>query len=125
MSLVITPLACSLVGQEHPVAIVPGTRAATLYGVEEAIEAYYCNYGINPEYRGLLEAGGLVVSGVGGQDEVRIVELPDHPFFVAALFLPQARSTAESPHPLIIGFAAAVAAHRTARRPERRAAHSS
>lgn len=113
----IAPLACSLVGQTQPVTIVPGTRAAALYRAGEVAEAYYCNYGVNPEYRRLLEAGGMVVSGVGAEGEVRMVELPDHPFFLATLFLPQARSTARSPHPLITGYAAAAAAHRMARRP--------
>jgi CTP synthase (UTP-ammonia lyase) len=55
-----------------------------------------------------LEAGGLSVSGVGGAGEVRIVELPGHPFYVFTLFLPQARSTAAEPHPLLAGFAEAV-----------------
>ena len=96
--------------------IVPDTRAGTLYGVREATEAYYCNYGVNPAYRRLLEAGGMVVSGVGSEGEVRIVELPTHPFFIATLFLPQARSAPESPHPLIAGYAAAADARRRAQR---------
>jgi len=121
----ITSLACSLVGQKQPVTIIPGTRAAALCGAGEATEAYYCNYGLNPEYRRQLEAAGMVVSGVGGQGEVRIVELPTHPFFIATLFLPQARSTPERPHPLIAGYAAAVAAHRTPRRSEHGAHPSS
>jgi CTP synthase (UTP-ammonia lyase) len=108
---VITALACSLVGQTHGVAVRPGTRAAQLYGADEVTEDYYCNYGVNPDYRRRLEDGGLRVSGVGADDEVRIVELPAHPFFLATLFLPQARSTAAAPHPLLVGFAAAVAAH--------------
>jgi CTP synthase (UTP-ammonia lyase) len=106
--LVITALACSLVGQQHAVKVLPGTRAAKLYGVAEAIEDYYCNYGVNPDYRPLLEAGGLRVSGVGSEGEIRIVEIADHPFFLATLFLPQARSTASEPHPLLAGYAAAV-----------------
>ncbi len=114
--MVITPLECSLVRQTQPVTIVPGTRAGTLYGARQATEAYYCNYGVNPAYRRLLEAGGMVVSGVGSEGEVRIVELPTHPFFIATLFLPQARSTAESPHPLIAGYAAAAIAHRIGQR---------
>ena len=88
----------------------PGTRASALYGVTEATEDFFCNYGVNPDYHRRLEAGGLRVSGLGGAGEVRIVELPDHPFFLATLFLPQARSTAASPHPLLAGYAAAVAA---------------
>ena len=104
----ITPLICSLVGQQQAVTILPGTRAAKLYGAAEAIEDYYCNYGVNPDYQPLLEAGGLRVSGRGGAGEVRIVELPDHPFFLATLFLPQARSTLSEPHPLLAGYAAAL-----------------
>jgi len=100
------------------VTILPGTRAATLYRVEDVTEAYYCSYGVNPEYRRLLEGGGMVISGVGSQGEARIVELPTHPFFVATLFLPQARSTAETPHPIITGYAAAASMHRVARHSE-------
>jgi len=90
--------------------VLRGTRASALYGVTEATEDFFCNYGVNPDYHRGLEAGGLRVSGLGGAGEVRIVELPDHPFFLATLFLPQARSTAASPHPLLAGYAAAVAA---------------
>lgn len=83
-----------------------------MYGAGRSLEAYYCNYGINTAYQRLLETGGLVVSGVGSQGEARIVELPSHPFFLATLFLPQARPAAEQAHPLITGYAAAVAAAR-------------
>jgi CTP synthase (UTP-ammonia lyase) len=107
---VITPLVCSLVGQTHPVKIVPGTRAAALYDVPTALEDYYCNYGVNPDYVDRLQAAGLLVSGFGEDGEIRIVELPDHPFFLATLFLPQARSTRATPHPLLRGYAAAVTA---------------
>jgi CTP synthase (UTP-ammonia lyase) len=105
---VITALACSLVGQEQSVRLVPQTRAAQLYGVETVVEPYYCNYGVNADYLPRLVDSGLRVSGVGEEGEVRIVELPDHPFFVATLFLPQARSTGRDPHPLLRGYAAAL-----------------
>jgi len=90
------------------VNILPDTRAAQLYGVMEATENYYCSYGVNPEYRRFLEGCGLQVSGVDDAGEIRIVELPDHLFFVATLFQPQTRSTGARPHPLLVGFAAAV-----------------
>jgi CTP synthase (UTP-ammonia lyase) len=95
--------------------VKPGTRAADLYGAPEATERFYCSYGVNPEYARRLEEGGLVVSGRGDEGEIRLVELPRHPFFLATLFLPQARSSAAAPHPLVAGFAAAVraAAERT------------
>jgi CTP synthase (UTP-ammonia lyase) len=104
----VTALSCSLVGTEQPVTILPGTRAAALYGVAETVEDYYCNYGVNPAYRSPLEAAGMVVSGLGGEGEIRIIELPRHPFFLATLFLPHMRSTSARPHPLIAGYAAAV-----------------
>jgi CTP synthase (UTP-ammonia lyase) len=103
---VITPLACSLVGQQHPVTVVAGTRAAALYGASSAVEDYYCNYGVNPDYLPRLQQAGLSVSGVGEDGEARIVELASHPFFLATLFLPQTRSTATQPHPLLAGYAA-------------------
>ena len=66
--------------------ILPGTRAAELYGASEVVEPYYCNYGLNPEYRPRLEEAGLRISGLDDEGEVRIVELPDHPLFVATLY---------------------------------------
>ena len=103
-----TPLACSLVGTEQSVTILPGTRAAALYGVAKSVEDYYCSYGVNPAYRVRLEASGMIVSGLGDEGEIRIVELPGHDFFLATLFLPQTRSAPGAPHPLLAGFADAV-----------------
>src|SRR5207245_11427031 len=60
--LVVPPLACSRVGQMQRVVLVPRARAAGLYGVSEATEGYYCNYGVNPDYRLQFEACGLRVS---------------------------------------------------------------
>jgi CTP synthase (UTP-ammonia lyase) len=95
------------VGQEQPVKIVRGTLAARLYGAARTVEPYYCNYGLNPEYRDRLSRAGVAVSGVGADGEVRIVELTSHPFFLATLFVPQARSSPQRPHPVIAGLAAA------------------
>jgi CTP synthase (UTP-ammonia lyase) len=105
--LVVTPLSCSLWGQKHPVVLVPGTRAAALYGADSAVEDYFCSYGLSPEYRPRMEASGLRVSGVDEEGEPRIVELDGHPFFVATLFCFQTRSRPEEPHPLAAGFAEA------------------
>jgi CTP synthase (UTP-ammonia lyase) len=105
--LVVTPLSCSLAGQEHRVVLLPGSRAADLYGSEEAVEDYYCNYGLNPDYRPRIEESGLRVSGVDDAGEPRIVELDAHPYFVATLFCFQTRSRPGEPHPLVSGLAAA------------------
>jgi CTP synthase (UTP-ammonia lyase) len=106
--LVVTPLTCSLAGSRQRVIVVAGTRAAKLYGADAAVEDYRCRYGVNPEYHAPLRDAGLALSGFGEDGELRIVELPDHPFFLATLFVPQMTSTPERPHPLLVGFAAAV-----------------
>jgi CTP synthase (UTP-ammonia lyase) len=105
-ALFITALACSLAGQTMTVQLVPHTSAASAYGTTSATERYYCNFGLNHDYLPALEAGGLAVSGVDQDGEVRVVELPDHRFFVATLFVPQVSSTDRAPHPLAVAFIA-------------------
>jgi CTP synthase (UTP-ammonia lyase) len=107
--LFVTRLTCSLVGKTMRVSITPGTLARRCYGAETAEEQYYCNFGMNPEYCGALVGAGLEISGRDEGGEVRIVELPGHPFFVGTLFVPQMRSTREWSHPLIAGLYKAAA----------------
>jgi CTP synthase (UTP-ammonia lyase) len=109
--LAVTALTCALAGQTHPVRIIAGTRAAAMYGVDEALEPFFCSYGLNPAYRPLLEASGLVISGIDRLGEARIIELPAHPFYVGSLFVPQARHSRAEPHPLISAFIAAARGH--------------
>jgi len=105
--LAITPLACSLAGQSHPIRLVAGSMAAGIYGVETVNEPFFCSFGLNPYYRPMIESQGLRVSGVGEDGLARVVELPEHPFFFGTLFVPQAQSTPEEPHPLLTAFVAA------------------
>jgi len=102
--LFITPLSCSLVGKTMQVALVTGSRAFQAYGQRTVGEHYYCNFGLNPEYAAVLQEHGLHVVGTDQDGETRIVELPDHRFFMATLFVPQTRSTAAAPHPLILAY---------------------
>jgi CTP synthase (UTP-ammonia lyase) len=56
-----------------------------------------------------LKSGPLKITGSDIEGEVRVIELPGHPFFVGTLFVPQTRSTPEKPHPLVTSFLEAVA----------------
>ena len=107
----VVALSCSLDGQQEDVDVAPGTRAGDLYGRGSVVEKFVCNYGINPEYAQMLEVHGLVISGRSADSEVRIVELPTHPFFLATLFVPQMNSTPENPHPLLEAFVSAARRH--------------
>ena len=102
--LFITPLSCSLVGKMMEVCVRPGSKAAAIYQSTRSTEAYYCNFGLNPEYRESLEQAGLTITGVDQDGEARIAEIGSHRFFMGTLFVPQARMTGEQPHPLIMAF---------------------
>ncbi len=107
--LAVTPLACSLDGQSHPVLLVPGSRAAAIYGADDVVEPYYCSYGLNPELEPRLDEAGLRVSGRDEHGSARVVELEGHPFFLATLYVFQARDDRSRPHPLTAAFLAAAA----------------
>ncbi len=102
--LFITPLSCSLVGKTMEVAIQAGSKAAAACQATRSMERFYCNFGLNPDYRDRLEKHGLEITGWDQNDEVRIVELGTHPFFMGTLFVPQASSLPGQPHPLILEF---------------------
>jgi CTP synthase (UTP-ammonia lyase) len=110
-TLFVTPLSCSLAGRRMSVNLEPGSRAAVAYGATAAEERYHCGFGLNPQHQALLHARGLRVVAVDAGGEARVLEIPAHPFFVATLFVPQTSSAPECPHPLVVAFARAAAAH--------------
>jgi len=93
--------------------LTPGSLAHRAYGREETREPFRCNYGLNPRYRHGFTKERLQFTGTDSAGEVRIVELSDHPFFVATLFLPQLRSEPGAPRPLVLAYLAAASAFRT------------
>ncbi len=85
--------------------LLPGSRAQELYGAEAIEERHRHRYEFNSKYREQLEAAGLKVSGINEDPElVEIVEIPDHPFFVAVQFHPEFLSKPTKPHPLFAGL---------------------
>ncbi len=77
--LIVIPLGCSLVGQQHPIRIASDTIAAGLYDSTETSEPFSCDYGLDPSYRNALERAGLRFSGFDAEGEPCIVELPFAP----------------------------------------------
>jgi len=108
--LVVSPLTCSLVGQSLAIDIGGDKSSITyaLLGAGPIIESYYCNFGLNREYQQAIHDRGFRITGADAQGEARILELDDHYFFIATLFVPQVRSTPASPHPLVTGFLRAI-----------------
>jgi len=102
--LVITPLACSLVGQQGDITFTPGSQLHALFHGQPAHESYHCNYGSNPAYRARFESAGLRFSGFDSEGQIRAMELPGHPFFIGTLFQPERSALEGRPHPLIEAF---------------------
>jgi CTP synthase (UTP-ammonia lyase) len=106
--VIVSRLACSLRGREMTIALVEGTRVQRLYGAMTAGERYYCQFGVNPEFVDRFRSSPVRIAGSDAEGVIRILELPDHPFFIGTLFVPQRRSTPGATHPLIDGFVQAV-----------------
>jgi CTP synthase len=89
----------------YPVKIKKRTLAHSLYGKDEAMERHRHRYEVNPEYIDALEKNGLLFSGFT-PDKVRmeILEIKEHPFFIASQFHPEFTSRPLRPAPLFYGF---------------------
>ena len=85
-----------------------GTLAQKMYGVSEVRERHRHRYEFNNAYREQLLAKGFVLSGLSPERRlVEIVELRDHPWFLATQFHPEYNSRPHRPHPLFSGFVGA------------------
>jgi CTP synthase len=93
--------------------IKPGTRARELYGKDVVGERHRHRYEFNNRYRTQLEDAGLVISAKSMDDLlVEMIELPDHPWFIACQAHPEFLSTPRNGHPLFIGFVRAAREHK-------------
>lgn len=110
--MVIAPLSCSLVEQRGTVRFEPGSRIAAAYGTLESDEGYHCNFGVNPEFSAALGDNTLRITAWDDAGDVRGVELPDHPFFVATLFQSERAALQEKDSPLVIAWMQAALAQR-------------
>jgi len=92
----------------YPCKLEPGSKAAAAYGSELVFERHRHRYEVNPRFRRKLEDAGLICSGESpNRTLVEIIELPDHPWFVAGQFHPEFRSRPDVPHPLFRDFVGA------------------
>jgi CTP synthase len=92
----------------QPCQLVMTTKAARLYGAFVVNERHRHRYEFNNAYRERFEKAGFVFSGFTPDGKlVEIIELADHPFFIASQFHPEFHSKPHQPHPLFKGFIAA------------------
>ena len=93
----------------YPCVLVPGTKAARAYSEPIVYERHRHRFEFNNAYRERMHEAGLVLSGLSPDGRlVEIVELRDHPWFVATQFHPELKSRPTRPHPLFRDFVGAV-----------------
>ena len=93
--------------------IKKGTKAFAIYGKSKISERHRHRYEFNNAYLKQYEEAGMVASGINPTTGlVEIVELKNHPFFVAGQFHPELKSTVANPHPLFVSFVAASLANK-------------
>ncbi len=99
----------------YPVVLAEGSSAARIYGQSIIHERHRHRYEVNNDYLKELEKNGLRFSGIWAEKElVEIIEVADHPYFVAGQFHPEFRSRPWDPHPLFAAFVRAALKHRSA-----------
>jgi CTP synthase len=98
----------------YPCVLREGSLAHRLYGKRKVNERHRHRYEVNNAYREILERHGLVLSGVSPDEGlVEMVELADHPFFLASQFHPEFKSRPLDCHPMFKGFIKAALQHKT------------
>jgi CTP synthase len=97
----------------QPATLVEGSRAATAYGTTSIKERHRHRYEFNNTYRQQFIDGGMIFSGTNpDQSLIEIVELPDHPWFLAVQFHPEFKSRPIKAHPLFAAFVGAAVEHK-------------
>ena len=104
----ITDLGGTLRLGEYPCKLNKSSKAYGLYGEETIYERHRHRYEVNNDYRDRLLEGGMIFAGTSPDDHiVEMVEIPEHPWFVAGQFHPEFKSRPNRPHPLFRGFVTA------------------
>lgn len=93
------------------VTLSKDSLAAMTYGSESIEERHRHRYEVNNHYRSRLEAAGMRFTGLSVDDLVEMIEIPDHPWFLASQFHPEFTSSPRDGHPLFAGFITAARLH--------------
>ncbi len=95
---------------QYPCILNEKSKSYQLYGEKEIFERHRHRYEVNNDYRDSLLQGGMIFAGTSPDNHiVEMIELPNHPWFVACQFHPEFKSRPNKPHPLFRGFVTAAA----------------
>lgn len=98
---------------QYPCTLNPESKSYALYESSMIYERHRHRYEVNNDYRNDLLSGGMIFAGTSPDNHiVEMVEIPEHPWFVACQFHPEFKSRPNKPHPLFRGFVTAAAKHK-------------
>ncbi len=93
---------------KYPCVLNEDSKSFELYGAKEIFERHRHRYEVNNDYRQQLLDGGMIFAGTSPDNHiVEMIEIPNHPWFVACQFHPEFKSRPNKPHPLFRGFVTA------------------
>lgn len=96
----------------YPCILTPGSKARSLYGTDQITERHRHRYEVNNLYRDALMKHGMCLSGLSPDGRIiELIELPEHPWFLATQAHPEFKSRPNRPHPLFQGFIGAALEH--------------
>ncbi len=89
----------------YPCVLDPRSKAYALYGTQNINERHRHRYEVNNDYRDVLQEHGMLLAGLSPDERiVEMIEIPEHPWFVATQAHPELKSRPNHPHPLFRGF---------------------
>ena len=96
----------------YPCTLAEGSHSREIYGESDISERHRHRFEVNNQYRDVLTEHGMTISGTSpDQGLVEMIEITDHPWFVAGQFHPELKSRPTRPHPLFASFIGAAAAY--------------
>lgn len=101
---------------QYPCTLNPESKSYELYGASMIYERHRHRYEVNNDYRNDFLSGGMIFAGTSPDNHiVEMVEIPNHPWFVACQFHPEFKSRPNKPHPLFRGFVTAASKHKNSK----------
>ena len=101
---------------QYPCTLNPESKSYELYGASMIYERHRHRSEVNNDYRNELLSGGMIFAGTSPDNHiVEMVEIPNHPWFVACQFHPEFKSRPNKPHPLFRGFVTAASKHKNSK----------
>ena len=105
----ISSLVCKLVEKSDHIILHKNSKVNAIYKMDRILEDYHCSFGVNPDYLSLFDQYDLKFVGFNDLGDPRVLEITNHPFFIATAFQPERSANNNEEHPLITSFLKALA----------------